>query len=375
MNNLRQLHIIRGLAALYVAISHSKIVFWSGGKMYTEHYPLAEGGIFRYLIFGIDMVFSAAPEFVVSFFILSGFFINFSFDKNNWTWKQFMLNRVIRIYPPFLASVLFSVLVFYGMIHFAPMLFDATVNKDLVTRFIVGLKDFTLLTFTKTLFFIKSNDYIGCNFSYWSLYHEWIFYLIIPILNRFKVSVFYICTLLALVPIFYFSVIQNMFSEFIFYYAIYFFLGYNLYDWCKKNLQSYRLLGKKISYLIILILFLVTVYLGIVNHSTYSYFVSAAFTSFTIITLLKYPIKDNWLYKPLVQLGDISYTLYIFHLPFYYLLYSILVSITHQYIYFDRIYWIAVVLVLIFSYIIYNLVEKKTFYYIQKLKQNNNGIN
>ena len=375
MNHLPQLHIIRGLAALYVAVSHAKIVFWVGGKIYTQDYPLAEGGIFRYFLFATDMLSSSAPEFVVSFFILSGFFINHSFEKNNWTWKGFMTNRIIRIYPPFIASVLFSVAVFYYMIHFNPELFSSELDRDLTKRFMVGLDEFSALTFAKTLVFLKSADYIGCNFAYWSLYHEWIFYLIIPFLHKLRVWALYISLLLALIPLFGFNVENNMPLEFIFYYLVYFFIGYNLYDWCKKNIQTARFIAKPFAYLLIVALFLATVIMGIVNHSSYSFFVSAVFTSFTIVTLLKYPIEHRWLYKPLILLGDISYTLYIFHLPFYYIIYAILVSITHQYIYYDRIYWIAVLLVLIFSYLMYQLVEKKTFYYIQRLKQQNNAAN
>lgn len=373
MNNLRQLHIIRGLAALYVAISHAKIVFWVGGKIYAHDYPLAEGGIFRYVLFATDMLSSAAPEFVVSFFILSGFFINHSFEKNNWTWKRFMLNRIIRIYPPFIASVFFSIAVFYYMINFNPELFSNEIEKDLIKRFIVGLNDFTLLTFLKTLIFIKNADYIACNFAYWSLYHEWIFYLIIPYLSKIKVWTLCFSLLFALVPLFGIIKLDNMLLEFVFYYLVYFFIGYNLYDWCKKNIVTSKFLPKPIAYILMFILFIATVYMGIVNHSTYSFLVSAVFTSFTIVTLLKYPIEHRLLYKPLVLLGDISYTLYIFHLPFYFLLYSILVSITHQYIYYVRIYWIAVIIVLFLSYLMYQLVERKTFYYIQKLKQQKNA--
>jgi peptidoglycan/LPS O-acetylase OafA/YrhL len=164
-----------------------------------------------------------------------------------------------------------------------------------------------------------------------------------------------------------------MLLEFVFYYLVYFFIGYNLYDWCKKNIVTSKFLPKPIAYILMFILFIATVYMGIVNHSTYSFLVSAVFTSFTIVTLLKYPIEHRLLYKPLVLLGDISYTLYIFHLPFYFLLYSILVSITHQYIYYVRIYWIAVIIVLFLSYLMYQLVERKTFYYIQKLKQQKNA--
>jgi peptidoglycan/LPS O-acetylase OafA/YrhL len=319
------------------------------------------------------MLSSAAPEFVVSFFILSGFFINHSFEKNNWTWKRFMLNRIIRIYPPFIASVFFSIAVFYYMINFNPELFSNEIEKDLIKRFIVGLNDFTLLTFLKTLIFIKNADYIACNFAYWSLYHEWIFYLIIPYLSKIKVWTLCFSLLFALVPLFGIIKLDNMLLEFVFYYLVYFFIGYNLYDWCKKNIVTSKFLPKPIAYILMFILFIATVYMGIVNHSTYSFLVSAVFTSFTIVTLLKYPIEHRLLYKPLVLLGDISYTLYIFHLPFYFLLYSILVSITHQYIYYVRIYWIAVIIVLFLSYLMYQLVERKTFYYIQKLKQQKNA--
>ena len=95
MHNLRQLHIIRGFAALYVAIGHAKIVFWSGGKEYIKTYPVEEWAVFDYIVFAIDMLSSSAQEFVIVFFILSGFFIAFSLP-----WLGHMPSRTLQISRP-----------------------------------------------------------------------------------------------------------------------------------------------------------------------------------------------------------------------------------------------------------------------------------
>jgi peptidoglycan/LPS O-acetylase OafA/YrhL len=113
MSNLRNLHIIRGLAALYVALGHAKVVFWVGGREYIDKFPRSEWGIIDYLLFALDLFSSSAQEFVIVFFVLSGFFIAYSFDKNNWSWKGFYANRALRIYPPYIASAIFAVAVIF----------------------------------------------------------------------------------------------------------------------------------------------------------------------------------------------------------------------------------------------------------------------
>src|SRR5687768_11708635 len=170
MRNLRQLHIIRGIAALYVAIGHCKIVFWVGGQEYIKKFPRADWGLADYFLFTADVLSSAGHEFVIVFFVLSGFFINYSFDKNNWTTKGFYLNRLIRIYPPYILSVIFSIFVFLAIRYFNEDVFSSEIPRAINSRMAnSNAENVNWTSFLKSLVFFPHKDYVASNFSYWSL--------------------------------------------------------------------------------------------------------------------------------------------------------------------------------------------------------------
>jgi len=373
MNNLRQLHIIRGFAALYVAIGHAKVVFWSGGQEYLKTYPVEEWDLFDYLVFAIDMLSSSAQEFVIVFFILSGFFIAFSFERNNWSFKDFLINRVVRIYPPYLFSALLAILVFLFIDYYNPALFTSGSTKPIIVRMTRSYHEMNVAGFLKSLLYLPQQDYIGGNLSYWSLLPEWIFYLIIPFLIGFKkwplliFGITYFANTLALFGF------ENPLLKFVFEYGFYFFLGIELYRFINSNEWQSKMPSKLFSYAIMVFLIFITIVLGvlcekgIINVDATSLLSACALSVFSIMTLLKYPIKGA-IYKVGVFFGDISYSLYVCHLPIYYFAYAIITKNLGRYIFYDRIYWLIIPLAVGLSYLSYLLIEKQTIVIIKKLK-------
>lgn len=373
MNNLRQLHIIRGLAALYVAIGHSKVVFWAGGQEYIKTFPIEKWGLLDYLVFAIDMLSSSAEEFVIVFFILSGFFIAFSFERNNWSFKDFLINRVVRIYPPYLFSVLLAILVFLFIDYYNPSLLNFGSTKPIVLRMSRSFHELNLSGFIKSLFYLPQQDYIAGNLSYWSLLPEWIFYLVIPFLigtKRWPLLIFSIAYLANSLVHFGF---ENPLLEFVFEYGFYFFLGIETYRFISKNNWQIKMPSKIVSYTILIFVLFATIALGIACEHGLVKFEAASLLSacllsvVSILTLLKYPNKGAF-YKMGVFFGDISYSLYVCHLPIYYFLYALLTKSTGTYFFYDRIYWLFIPLAIGFSYLAYLLVEKRTLVIIKKLK-------
>ena len=94
---LHNLHAIRGWAALFVVIAHAKYPFWSGGREYIEKYPVNTWDWYQYILFGLDMLTSFASLFVITFFVLSGFFIARSIKQKNYSIPFFYGDRIIRI--------------------------------------------------------------------------------------------------------------------------------------------------------------------------------------------------------------------------------------------------------------------------------------
>ncbi|HEX2630109.1 MAG TPA: hypothetical protein VHM26_13880, partial [Chitinophagaceae bacterium] len=64
---------IRGIASLYVVIAHCRGVLWIGGSEFMQRFPRASWDAWDYAMFGTSMLTRLAVEFVIVFFVLSGF--------------------------------------------------------------------------------------------------------------------------------------------------------------------------------------------------------------------------------------------------------------------------------------------------------------
>jgi peptidoglycan/LPS O-acetylase OafA/YrhL len=89
-----------------------------------------------------------------------------------------------------------------------------------------------------------------------------------------------------------------------------------------------------------------------------------------IYVLLFYNLIENLFTKTLVYLGEISYSLYLGHIPLLILTYSILVKITGNEIWYTRWqYWLFSFLSVLFTLPIYYLSEKPSIALNSKLKK------
>jgi peptidoglycan/LPS O-acetylase OafA/YrhL len=96
---------IRGLAAFAVLLHHCFLVLPDIiAKTYIV--PLIKWTPLRVIMVGRPAV--------IIFFVLSGFALGLSLlNSKNVSYKNFMIRRVCRIYPPYLAAILFSVLAYF----------------------------------------------------------------------------------------------------------------------------------------------------------------------------------------------------------------------------------------------------------------------
>jgi peptidoglycan/LPS O-acetylase OafA/YrhL len=278
--DIKYLHIVRGLAALLVVVFHAKYIFWVGGTVYNKEVGLH--GIAGYFLFGADMLSSCGKECVVVFFILSAFVIKHSFSGHHYTWKNFYTIRLIRIYWPFLFSLLFSILILVICIKYInPQIYSFN-TREYNLRLSNAYNDLSLLQVIKTIFFIDKGEYAGFNYAYWSLGHELIFYILFPFYNRLSKN----ATLLAgaiLAGLFFITGFK------IFYYQIFFLAGIMLYHYF-LNYSKKSVIKNKTLYQVILVLFFIAVNL---SNKMISEKFSDMVTIFFSFTLLKTKINGS----------------------------------------------------------------------------------
>lgn len=153
---------LRGLACLFVLLYHSCDIF---GKIAWPHlslggFPLTQTRFFAYGYGGVDL-----------FFVLSGFCLAYpivSRPERSVDWKQYAINRVRRIVPPFWAAMLLFMSFSLWIIHHNVQPFAA--------QHVLGWPGLRQVIYS---FLLISDSFNG---SFWTLPVEWRWYFVLPIL-------------------------------------------------------------------------------------------------------------------------------------------------------------------------------------------------
>ncbi len=370
------LHSIRGFAALIVVIAHSKFPFWSGGKEFVQAFPRGSWNLFDYIVFAIDMFTSNATVMVIIFFVLSGFFIAYSFETNTWKLKHFYVNRAIRIYTPYLGSIIFTIILFKVATLINPELFLSLNPREYNQDLVVASQNFNLKSFLWSLIFVSNPEYIGYNYPYWSLLTEAMFYVVAPFFIK-RPKLFLGVTTIMLISgfvfrdrIYPFIGFGPLFS-FLTTYAVYFALGYFIFWLIFKYRIQDRLpkINVWVFNCLAALLLIVAMYGGFFASHEVTYIIGGVFTSIMIYRMIVYPVKMSIFNKFFISMGKISYSMYLIHVPLFILMYAILVKLTGQEVFYSRIYWIPAAIAVLVSYPFYWLVEAQSLKLIKWYKK------
>lgn len=358
LSNIRYLHIVRGLAALLVVFFHAKYVFWVGGTIYMEEVGLHS--FWDYVVFSADMLSSCGKQCVVVFFILSAFVIKHSFSGHHYTWGNFYKIRIIRIYWPFFWSLALSILVLFLCINYINPAIYTDTERGYNSRLVDSYNDLSFIQVIKTIFFIENGEYAGFNYAYWSLGHELIFYLLFPVyhmLGRYaKLGAAALFTAVFLLT-----------GWTVFYYQLFFIAGLLLYDYF-SGFSLKPVIKNRWLYLLVLAVFFVAVNISIKMVSeNFSDMVTLVFSFFIFDYILHFVKKKN---NGLMKLGDISYSLYLNHLPLLLLSYSVITLYAGQLVFYSRIpYYSGVIIAVLITIPIYLVSEKPSVAYLKKLRK------
>jgi len=278
-----ELDALRGVAALMVVLFH----FTMNNQQFTT--------VFKFGTTGVDL-----------FFMISGFVIFMSFDKISGS-KQFIINRVSRLYPGYWAAVTFTFIVML----IVKLMRDSSINV------FYQIKKYTAnLTMLQFYFRVPNIDA-----SYWTLLIELLFYAVMLLLYHFKllkqiniIGIFTTLTVTISAHIFYnFYIFQKVFKFMpLLQFVPLFLAGINFY-----KLYTNRKSGIK-NWLIILLCLLSQIILfkqagrskSYINVYEYAGMLSLYFTLFTafINNKLHFIVNSITLF-----LGKISYALYLIH--------------------------------------------------------------
>ncbi|MFL5754142.1 MAG: acyltransferase family protein [Bacteroidia bacterium] len=359
----RNLHILRGIAALIVVLYHSKFVLWCGGTLYLRDNGLHNAA--DYLFFALDMLSSCGKQCVFIFFLLSAFVIKHSFDSNRYPIKIFYLIRAIRIYVPYIFSLLLGVCILYICCTWINPAITTTGVRSYNDRLYEAWNDLSLNSMLKSLAFLFNKEYPGFNIVYWSLLHEAVFYLLFPFYNTlrglFKKSMLFICMLL----------IHIFTGSILVYYQLFFIAGLIFYEllYLRQAELFIRIKSTKLQLLLILACYAM---INLFNHIFSGEYMADLMTVIFAWLCFEYLLHKKTKVNAFLDLaGKISYSMYLNHFPLLLLIYSFVSLYTGKLIFYSRFYYYSgAVLVILFCYLLYHLAEKQSLKLISHLKRN-----
>lgn len=304
-----ELDSLRGLAAL-------SVVFW--------HFLLIVPSIYNNepsvkLIRRTPLsIFWSGPEAVLFFFVLSGFVLSLPFSNKPGNYIGYMIKRVCRIWIPYICSVFVALLLAKWLYNgVAPSLsdwFNSTWFPPLNSKLILG-----------HVFLIDSFENGRLNPVYWSLVHEMRISLIYPV-------IYFVCTRVGwrtLLIAMYLSTwivgsVHDSKSDVIqtLHYIPFFMMGTML---ALNRVSIVRWVsGLNTDVRTVLLISAVALYtcgsvnyypvLKELNKVIYQDWLIAAGISLFIVLAIGWKSMQNILrYRPIVGLGVISYSLYLYH--------------------------------------------------------------
>jgi peptidoglycan/LPS O-acetylase OafA/YrhL len=351
---------LRGIAATYVVFNHARGNLFIGGSRYAQLKAISLWDIKEKFYFSALQLTSLGREFVILFFILSGFSIAFSLNTGHRT-GDFYLRRFIRIYPPYLVALLWAFVVFTLLHYFAA----AAIPHGALSVF-----DTTTSTI-KNIFYLDNGAFIP---QFWSLKYEVIFYLLVPffVLKR---DFYFIVSAIIYVVSFCMNWNNNtattILGQYVLDYNIYFAIGVCCFHYRKQLGTAFSFKNKYLFYAVSLFLFLLMVGLKFIikyDFNKISLLIASLFSVILLFNFLFHNIKN----RLLMFLGNISYTIYITHFASLMLLMAIFLKsgiIASTEIQNKFLWMLGIPFAIAVSYVFYLLVEKPTKNLLVKLRK------
>lgn len=333
-----ELDALRGFAAVFVMLFH-----------YTEGKNAPE--VFNLGVTGVDL-----------FFLISGFVIFMSIN-NVTSGREFVINRVSRLYPTYWAcvSISFGVILLLRLVHF-PTAHDSH----------AGFIDYIAnLTMFQYYLGIKNID-----IPYWTMIIEMLFYLLILILYLFKFLKHIViigCMLNVLIILNYLLAVNKIIANYTFYFPL-----FNHFALFFGGILFYKIVTgtiKKAPGYFLIIFCLVTQSIiykfagSNPDHISFLQYAGMLMFYFLLFTLFVNKKLTFVISRPALFLGNISFALYLIHSYIFRGMIGVLEKRLHLPFWVATIF-IAIPSAILLAYIITTYIEKPFGFRLKKsLKQ------
>lgn len=319
---LPSIDLLRGIAAISVALFHfviiSRLVF-----------PSLFKDVFRFGHLGVQV-----------FFVVSGFVIPYSMYKGNYTLKKiktFFKKRLIRLEPPYIASI-FLIFILNYIFYISPYWHEEIID----------------VTWSQLLFhlgYLNSVFQEGwINQVYWSLGIEFQYYILMAFIFYFinhkplvwSITFVFLLSLSIFIPL----------ESYVFNHLPFFILG----------ILIFRFLTKKDSiYFFLFFIFITLLVISYKYEFAVEYIIAATFPFLFFFVFKKSSKLGGFL-------GDISYSLYLIHIPIGQRIIRVGADFTNS-VYSETLLIILTLgLTMFCSYIFYLIFEKPTRNFAKRLK-------
>lgn len=371
--NWRIINALRGIAALGVVFNHARGWLFSTDALYAMHVHAKAG--WRWWEWGMIeslQMTSLGAEFVIMFFLLSGFSIAHSLSNTTHV-AGFYKRRAVRLYPTYIAGLLWAFIAFLIAMALIPDIFYHTTDgqppiADYYHKYISGSN------ILQSLVYVYEHDFL--THQYWSLPLEVLFYLLAPWLVK-HLRLWGVLSLVAVAVGCYFTGIYfheedqvTTLQLFLTDYNIFFLIGVLLYRY-KEQLVGMFPVGKWTFYISTIIAFVAFVWVkGHEFHEVsnkVTAIISVVFTCWLMFGAMKHNVEIGWLDK----VGNYSYSLYVTHIASIFVVKVVSSRLGYGFYEIDNLYvWLfGVVLSVAIAYLWYLVAERPSIRLLQKMRE------
>jgi len=312
-NQYVHLDMIRGLAALAVFLGHLRAL------TFLDYAQSNIKGLFTYALY---LLTGLGHQAVMIFFVLSGFFISRSIvkacDRDNWSWRNYMIQRLCRLWVVLLPALVFTFAWDrLGLIlSNSPFLYTGAHSLNVISR--DASSNLGAATFFGNFFFLQTILFpaYGTNGPLWSLANEFWYYIMFPLVYAtFRGTTSLVVRTLQLSAAF--ALIWFLPGGLLVGFGVWL-MGFGVYLISQKDgitLPISRTFFKGVTF-VVFICFLGLSRFHLLIDLASDVAVGLSFAMF-MCTLLRPSKPQGTLYLGLSTfLSNISYSLYVFHFPF-----------------------------------------------------------